>query len=1221
MARVFISHSSRDDEAARWVADWLQGLNFEAPFLDFDKHSGIPPGADWERTLYREIATSQALLIVQSSHWNASKWCFAEFTQARALGKPIFQLVAVPGTTTGDDPAAQAPICSDLQQLDLHHNREEGLAALARELTALSLSDRGGFAWDPSRPPYPGLLNFDQDDAAIFFGRDQEIRVLIEQLQVLRIHGSGRLVVILGASGSGKSSLLRAGVLPRLARSARHWIPLPPFRPQQAPTEALAQALTLALADDRDWRHVHRQLCEADASGSLASLLHGLAADLRVAHQAPEAQILISVDQAEELFAEADREDGRRFFTILSTALECGASFQVVMTLRSDFLGSLQAAEGLAVPLQEVSLPPLPRERIADIIRGPAQVVGFSVEEAFVQAAIHDANTDDALPLLAFALRELHDLGGADRVLNLSDYQALGDPQAHLSPLENSVRRAADGVLDLCRPSDEEKLALRDAFVPALVRVNDQDNYTRRPARWQDLPAQAGRLLTHLVQARLLTVEQRGEERWVEVAHEALLRKWPLLRAWLDDAREFLVGTQHLEQELREWQVADQANQASYLLTGLKLTRAQTWVQERPQQIPSDLGQFIQASITQRDRLLQGQRRRQRLVLSGLTLLTLVAGAAWFWGELRNKAAQAAQIRQFQSTHLSMLEIDPLLSLVSGLSAMAQLRDNFNEALPLAISLDKATKLNSFRGRLVSGHDEVWSLAETPKGRLISGGRDGILRLWSATGQPESQEIPSGHSAGIRGIVAISDHEWWTAGDEGTLRHWVGGKPQGPPIVTGHGSIQTLVRTLDGHLLSAGTDGLLRRWHATTGESLGPPLPTGHLEVWSVAILPNGDWVTGGREGMLQWWHQGQRRGLPQPSGQGAVSALVDLTTNGILSGGDDGSMRLWSQDGRLLRTLKSGHSSIFTFLRRKNGRVLSGGSERLAMGPKNYIRIWELNLQHNKHRIQGNQIESLSLIELCNGDLISGGSDGFLYHWRGNQRLGNLIRTPHQRVYALTVLSSGDVISGGDDGSFVIWRNGQQVSKTISAQRGVTSLTALQDGSFLSGGRDGSIKHWSLKSSIRLEQTIQTRHGAVWAITPLANGDLLTGGDDGTLRLWRRGQQVGDAIKTPHTTVVSLVVKRNGDWVSGGSGGDIQIWRHGKPLGDYFQVASGSVWSLAELRDGQLVSANGDGTLSFFPTPAAAIANACHQLRLSSDGSEPVETAEAEARRLCATI
>jgi hypothetical protein len=383
------------------VADWLRLNGFEAPFLDFDKHAGIPPGADWERTLYREIASSQALLIVQSSHWDASKWCFAEFTQARALGKPIFQLVGVPGAGDSDDLASRAPITSDLQQLDLRHERDAGLAALARELTALALSDRGGFAWDASRSPYPGLLSFDQEDAAVYFGRDQDIRELIEQLQVLRIHGSGRLVVVLGASGSGKSSLLRAGVLPRLARGGRQWLVVPPFRPQLAPTEALAQAIAIAIGDQRDWKNLHQQLGEADSTASLSRVLNDLAADLRVAHQAPEAQILISVDQAEELFTEAPPPEVAQFFRIISTALGSGSSFQVVMTLRSDFLGSLQAAEGLSVPLWEVSLPPLPSERMADIIKGPAQVAGISVEEAFVQAAIRDANTDDALPLLA----------------------------------------------------------------------------------------------------------------------------------------------------------------------------------------------------------------------------------------------------------------------------------------------------------------------------------------------------------------------------------------------------------------------------------------------------------------------------------------------------------------------------------------------------------------------------------------------------------------------------------------------------------------------------------------------------------------------------------------------------------------------------------------------------------------------------------------------------
>ena len=93
MARVFLSHSSRDNASAGRMKAWLEQQGSDAPFLDFDKHAGIPPGADWEKTLYHEIEQSQALLILHSANWSASKWCFAEFTQARALGKPIFQVI------------------------------------------------------------------------------------------------------------------------------------------------------------------------------------------------------------------------------------------------------------------------------------------------------------------------------------------------------------------------------------------------------------------------------------------------------------------------------------------------------------------------------------------------------------------------------------------------------------------------------------------------------------------------------------------------------------------------------------------------------------------------------------------------------------------------------------------------------------------------------------------------------------------------------------------------------------------------------------------------------------------------------------------------------------------------------------------------------------------------------------------------------------------------
>src|SRR5215218_2386733 len=96
LARVFISHSSRDMEAAEGMKVWLASHGFSSLFLDFDKDAGILPGADWERTLYREIARSHAIVLIVTAHWHASRWCWSEFTQARALGKPIFPVIEMP---------------------------------------------------------------------------------------------------------------------------------------------------------------------------------------------------------------------------------------------------------------------------------------------------------------------------------------------------------------------------------------------------------------------------------------------------------------------------------------------------------------------------------------------------------------------------------------------------------------------------------------------------------------------------------------------------------------------------------------------------------------------------------------------------------------------------------------------------------------------------------------------------------------------------------------------------------------------------------------------------------------------------------------------------------------------------------------------------------------------------------------------------------------------
>jgi WD40 repeat protein len=728
MARIFISHSSLDNEAATRMKAWLASQGFESAFLDKDKTSGIPPGADWERTLYREVEQSQAVIIIQTPNWLASKWCFAEFTQARALGKAIFPAIEAPSGDTLISP--------DIQTLNLLSDREGGLERLKRELVRIALDAQGGFAWDATRPPFPGLLAFQEEDAAIYFGRGDDIRRLIERLEARRAQGGAKLIALLGSSGSGKSSLFRAGVIPRLKRAGRNWIVVPAMRPRIHPVDELARALATASNPPLDWAKLRDDLIGRDP----ARALDNFASDLRVKACAGEAQILIPIDQAEELFGVADPDEARRFLEILSQALSESLPFLAVMAMRSDFLGQLQSAAALTAKFEEFSLGPMPLARVPQIIEGPARVAGLSVEDAFVQRAARDAETEDALPLLAFALRELLNRS-PNKSLTLAGYAALGDEKAGLTPLENAVRQAADEVLAEAKPADDELTALREAFVPAMVRVNDQGEYVRRPAGWDELPAKGRPLLERLAKARLLVLRQDGDARVVEVAHEALLRKWPLLKSWLDSARAFLIGKQQLEQDLRDWEQAAETDKAAALLTGLKLSRARRWLIEHPNQLSAQERGFIQASIERAEAETRRNERTRRNITRGsiaaALVLAIVAGVAVY----QSRQAQEATARALDQLRVSLAGQWQDANPNKAAEILAEVEDPHTPIVQRKLA--ELLRLPLLQAELPHTTPATFVAFSPRGGKIVTLAQDNTARVWDAvSGKPVTAPLP-----------------------------------------------------------------------------------------------------------------------------------------------------------------------------------------------------------------------------------------------------------------------------------------------------------------------------------------------------------------------------------------------------------------------------------------------------------------------------------------------
>ncbi len=646
MAAIFLSHSSKDNAAADVIKARLAERGHRSVFLDFDPADGIPAGREWEQELYARLRACRVFVVLCTEDSMQSPWCFAEITHAKALGKLVIPVKIAP--------CEVAPILLSRQVVDMQGDIEDGYRRLFAALDREGLDPRQMFDWDGSRPPFPGLLSFGERDAAVFFGREGEIQDGLDALTRLRRLGGARLTMVLGASGCGKSSFVRAGLLPRLARDPDQWLVVAPLRPQTDPLTQLALVLSGALAQAgsrREWRDIREALRKAEDGGTV---LLDLATDLRLAADRSEATVLLVVDQFEENLFGDEHSENAVFLRLLAGALRSGGRHLMALgTMRSDFLGQFQTKrELIGLPYEPWPIGPLKPDGLTRVIGGPAEVCGLRLGTGLVEALVADTRSPNALPLLAFTLRLLFDRHGVDGLLTVEQYRC------ELGSLESAIAKTADQELASPRFGDVEKQALRTAFL-ALVRINDDGQFVRRIAPWTDLPLAAHGWLERFVKARLLVSAGDKETRTLEVAHEALFTSWDLLHTWLTEKRGFLLWRERLRGDIAEWRRT--GGDKGALLRGAVLAEAKHWQDTEGDLSTEELG-YIRASLDNEE---QEEHRWEELFREANDQRQAAVRA-----EVRARQALAeSRAREFVLEAEASITQNPQLSLRLGIAA------------------------------------------------------------------------------------------------------------------------------------------------------------------------------------------------------------------------------------------------------------------------------------------------------------------------------------------------------------------------------------------------------------------------------------------------------------------------------------------------------------------------------------------------------------------------
>jgi WD40 repeat protein len=1191
MSLLFISHSSVDRAAALEVKQRLAAAGYDGLFLDFDPVNGIPVGRSWEHELYSQLRRCGAVILLTSRASVQSQWCFAEVCLARSLDRPVFQL-SVDGESRFSLLAAEQAI--NLLEGDAAYSR------LWRGLKAAGLDPADSFSFPINREVYPGLRSFEAEDAAAFFGRRDEIEQLIDLLHPTLQREPGRVVAIIGPSGSGKSSLLNAGLLPRLNRRDSPWIVVPAMFPGRNPVAALARSLARAyqqLGVTRDWVDIETAI--SNGNGALRRVVQDL-----VDRANDRSRVLLVIDQAEELLTRTGAEERRTFLGVVRNSLQEDVPLWVVQTVRSEFLSNTPERSGLAEVSDDfLVVEPLSPDRLPEVIEGPAALADLRFAPGLVQRMVQDTDTGDGMTLLAYTLHELYQRVGPGGTVRIDDYEAIGG-------VVGALQRRADQVL-----AELERRNYGDVVLPTLMRlvtIEGSGEPTGRRVQRESLSPTEAVIVDAFVDAHLLTSRREPEpdgDSVVEVAHEALLRQWTPLSDAIEASRSSLRMRSEVERLTLDW-IAGQRDD-SYLLRGRRLAELSSWAD-----LTTDLGPQEQAfmaasqALAVRDQTrLRRSVRRLRLTVAGLVgflVLALIStGIAVYLNGQSQAKSRIALARQLGADAGSIAVNEPDTAILLGLQALSAAHADADPPPPSAGLISGLAKVNH-ESTLITAHtDQVHAVAYSHDGRFaVTGSWDGTVRFWDPRTYQEAG-APIQSPSPVNALAISPDSRLVaTGGQDGVVRLWdtATWQPVGTPVNVDGSYLFSVAFSPDGRLIAAGSEaGTVRVWDVATGRPLlGRPLAQLDASVIRVTFSPDGQLLAAAvwendDTGSARIWRVRDGSPIGSPlTFDDPVRSVVFQPVGALLAVAAGKSVRFWDPaTGKAVGAAFTGHTDdVHAIAFTNDGRTMATGSVDKR------VRFWQVNSRTPRGGPVIGHTADVQDVAFSpdGGTLLSGSWDTTARAWRVPETfsVSRFLSGHVGDVHGIAFSPRGGLLatSGVDDNTTRLWKlpdgqpDGNPLRHDEYPQRVVFSPP---DGRLIAtaAGYGGTATIWEVARARRL-MTIQL-HDPLdenYSVQDIAfkgpDGRLLATGDTDTqVRFWHvdSGHEYGKPL-TNLEIVNAVTFSPDGTLVAAGlADRTVHIWdvRTGKPYGPVLRGHTNQVESINFSPDGKLLASAGD--------------------------------------------